>query len=195
MQRAARRIRGSGGASIRSVVTRAGNRTCSEQLVTSAALSSAVHVYPDISERRSPWFGHISSWHRSCKRYALSPVAAAGRWSLLWLSPSLSTVVDGARGVSWMVTSVPPGSPTDQAHQPSRVGPVASIPAVRAGSWEVRWQDLSLRLCPRSAREIARCARDTRPGPPLASVARGAAEAAAGYRCNPGTDCRRSRGR
>jgi hypothetical protein len=40
--------------------------------------------------------GHIPSWRGSCERYALSPVAAAGRWSLLLLSPLLSIAVVGA---------------------------------------------------------------------------------------------------
>jgi hypothetical protein len=35
--------------------------------------------------------GHIRSWRGSCECYALSPVAAACRWSLLLLSPLLST--------------------------------------------------------------------------------------------------------
>jgi hypothetical protein len=35
--------------------------------------------------------GHIPSWRGSCECYALSPVAAACRWSLLLLSPLLST--------------------------------------------------------------------------------------------------------
>jgi hypothetical protein len=35
--------------------------------------------------------GHIPSWHGSCERYALSPVAAACRWSLPLLSRLLST--------------------------------------------------------------------------------------------------------
>ena len=35
--------------------------------------------------------GHMPSWRGSCERYALSPVAAACRWSLLLLSPLLST--------------------------------------------------------------------------------------------------------
>ena len=35
--------------------------------------------------------GHIPSWRGSCERYALSPIAAASRWSLLLLSPLLST--------------------------------------------------------------------------------------------------------
>ena len=34
--------------------------------------------------------GHIPSWRGLCERYALSPVAAACRWSLLLLSPLLS---------------------------------------------------------------------------------------------------------
>jgi hypothetical protein len=34
--------------------------------------------------------GHIPSWHGSCECYALSPVAAVSRWSLLLLSPLLS---------------------------------------------------------------------------------------------------------
>ena len=79
------------------------------------------------------------------------------------------------------------------SHPASALWPAS--PPYGPGSWEVRWQDLSLRLCPRSGREIVRCARDTRLWPPLASVARGAVEAAAGCRCNPGTDGRRSRGR
>jgi hypothetical protein len=33
---------------------------------------------------------HIPSWRGSCERYALSPVADGGRWSLLLLSPLLS---------------------------------------------------------------------------------------------------------
>jgi hypothetical protein len=35
--------------------------------------------------------GHIPSWRGSCECYALSPVAAGGRWSLLLLSSLLST--------------------------------------------------------------------------------------------------------
>jgi hypothetical protein len=38
---------------------------------------------------------HIPSWHGSRERYALSPVAAACRWSLLLLSPLLSATVAG----------------------------------------------------------------------------------------------------
>ena len=34
--------------------------------------------------------GHIPSWHGSCERYALSPVAGGRRWLLLLLSPLLS---------------------------------------------------------------------------------------------------------
>ena len=34
--------------------------------------------------------GHIPSWRESCESYALSPVAAGRRWSLLLLSPLLS---------------------------------------------------------------------------------------------------------
>jgi hypothetical protein len=34
--------------------------------------------------------GHIPSWHGSCERYALSPVAVSWRWLLLLLSPLLS---------------------------------------------------------------------------------------------------------
>jgi hypothetical protein len=37
----------------------------------------------------------IPSWHGSRERYALSPVAAACRWSLLLLSPLLSATVAG----------------------------------------------------------------------------------------------------
>ena len=37
--------------------------------------------------------GHIPSWRGSCERYALLPVAAGGRWSLLLLSPLLSIAV------------------------------------------------------------------------------------------------------
>ena len=44
--------------------------------------------------------GHIPSWHGSCECYALSPVAAAGRWSLLLLSSLLSAAVDAARGAA-----------------------------------------------------------------------------------------------
>jgi hypothetical protein len=34
--------------------------------------------------------GHMPSWHGSCERYALPPVAVACHWSLLLLSPLLS---------------------------------------------------------------------------------------------------------
>jgi hypothetical protein len=37
--------------------------------------------------------GHIPSSRESCERYALSPVAAACRWSLLLLSPLLSAAL------------------------------------------------------------------------------------------------------
>ena len=45
------------------------------------------------ADERSSVFqaGYIPSWRGSCERYALSPVAAACRWSLLLLSPLLST--------------------------------------------------------------------------------------------------------
>jgi hypothetical protein len=81
MQRAARRIRGSGGASIRSVVTRAGNRTCSEQLVTSAALLSAVHVYPESQSvvHPGPGISQVGIGHASVMRCRRSPRLAGGR--------------------------------------------------------------------------------------------------------------------
>ena len=37
--------------------------------------------------------GHIPSWHGSCERYALSPVAAGCRWLLLLLSRLLSAAI------------------------------------------------------------------------------------------------------
>jgi len=55
--------------------------------------------------------GHIPSWQRPCERYALSPVAADGRWWLLLPSPLLSIAVDGARGVSWMRSGQQPFDP------------------------------------------------------------------------------------
>ena len=39
--------------------------------------------------------GHIPSWRGSCERYALSPVVAVSRWSLLLLSRLLSAAVTG----------------------------------------------------------------------------------------------------
>src|SRR5262245_6598816 len=44
--------------------------------------------------------GHIPSCYGSCDRYALSPVAAVGRWSLLLLSPLLSAQLGHATGTS-----------------------------------------------------------------------------------------------
>ena len=46
---------------------------------------------PGADPRPSANAGHIPSWRGFCERYPLSPVAAGCRWSLLLLSPLLST--------------------------------------------------------------------------------------------------------
>ena len=55
-------------------------------------------------ERPSANAGHMPSWHGSCERCALSPVAAGSRWPLLLLSPLLSSA---RRDRAWL--SSPPG--------------------------------------------------------------------------------------
>jgi hypothetical protein len=53
-----------------------------------------IRVAPSVAPRwpRPSVFqaGHIPSWGESCGCYALPPVAAGSRWSLLLLSPLLS---------------------------------------------------------------------------------------------------------
>src|ERR1017187_4676532 len=48
--------------------------------------------------RPSAKAGHIPSWRRSCERPALSPIAAAYRWSLL---AAVTVAVSSAQGIRW----------------------------------------------------------------------------------------------
>ena len=119
----------------------------------------------------------------------------AGRWSF---SQSPSGNVREAQQ-STQVTLRSGTGPVSTGRGPTsapRAGPRQRfLPATAAPCQSSQHQRLSYRARPCLAREPARDACHTLPGPPSACAAREAAEAAARSRSNPGTDDHRSRGR
>ena len=93
--------------------------------------------------------GHFPSWRRSCERYALSPVAVACNWSLLLLSPLLSTR---------RKLSVPIGPAACRGWPASGPGRLRPVPWFLTGvSAETPGSSMTSRVRPPGTFSCARC--------------------------------------